>query len=537
MSGDLSTNALLTGCEVYKGKNAVERNSNAVMQIYDAIKTSYGPLGLDKMCIDATGYVSVTNDGATILKNMLIDDATAKLLTNLALEQDKEVGDGTTSVVLLACNLISKGAELIQDGVHASIVVSGYRMAFNECIKYIKTKIAKKIQIDDSFFSSEKSILNSIIETSISSKILSQENEVFVKIVKKALKNCYNDNRYNVSGIKVLKSLGGSLGESEFFNGYILNCSVASRLMPKYLNKPKVLCIGFSLNKEKLPLTASITVNDAVRLEEIRKEEIELTKRKCQAIIDSGANIVLSTGGMDELCIKMFVDNGIVAVRRCDREDLKTIAQAFGTSLKDSIVDLDNEYKVNGLGECEFYEKKEIGDHELVFLSGSTTNLATVLIRGPNSQIADEAERSLNDALQVSKRTLESKSIVPGGGAVEAALSFMLEDFSSKVNCREHIAIHRYAESLLEIPRILSSNAGLNANQLVAKLLSSQLKLFESGETDKFLGLDVVKGEIQDNLSFGIVEPAVYKLKALKAATEAAIAILRINEIVKFPEN
>lgn len=528
MPVEISASALLTGCEILRGAGASRKNTAAIVQVYNSIKTSYGPLGLDKMCIDASGAVSVTNDGATILSNMLIEDPAAKLLVNLALEQDKEVGDGTTSVVLFAANLITKGSQLIDDGVHPSVVVSGYRMAFNESVKYIKGKMARRLSAEDA-------AIDAVTATSISSKIINQEKEHFLQIVKQALTNVNENGKYRVEKINILKSVGGSLRESIFLNGYVLNCSVASKLMPTRIERPQIACLGFSLLREKLPLSVNIQVTDPEKLEEIRIKEIEMTKNKCRAIIDSGANLILMTGGIDEMCIKMFIDHGIAAVRRCERDDLVALAKAIGTDLKDSIVDVDNEYRLLGLGTCGAFEIKPLGDYDLVYLDGCPENLSTILIRGPNTQIVDEAQRALNDALQILKRTLESKSIVPGGGAVEAALSFLLEEFAAEVNCKEHVAIHRYAEALLELPRILAANAGLPASRLVAELLKQQRELYTAGEYSTFLGLDVLSGAVQDNLAGGIVEPTIYKLKILKAATEAAIGILRINEIGTFP--
>ncbi|KAI4291780.1 T-complex protein 1 subunit alpha [Pancytospora philotis] len=527
MAQEISANALLTGCEVFSGHNATKRNSASVQKIYESIRTSYGPLGLDKMCIDASGAVLITNDGATILSNMLIEDPAARMLVNLALKQDEEVGDGTTSVVLLAAQLIMAGASLIRENVHPSVVVSGYRMAFSESVRYIKEHVARKLE--------GESHISAVVETSMASKIINEEKELFAKIVRDALSNVLHDRLYHVDRINILKSLGGSLAESEFFNGYVLNCSVASKLMPRRLERPRIACLGFSLLKEKLPLSVNIRVTDPAKMEDIRIREIEMTKNKCLAIVNSGATLVLTTGGMDEMCIKMFADHGIVAVRRCGREDLLAIARGTGTELKESMVSIDNEYVLEGLGECALFELKEIGDSELVYLNGCKEALSTVLLRGPNSQILDEAERALNDAFQVLKRTLESKSVVPGGGAVEAALSFVLEEFVTRTNCRELIAVHRYTEALLELPRILASNAGLDANALVPELLSRQQAIFESGDYSKFMGLNVVTGTVQDNLECGIVEPTMYKLKVLKAATEAAISVLRINEVCVFP--
>ncbi|KAM0679512.1 chaperonin-containing T-complex alpha subunit Cct1 [Glugoides intestinalis] len=529
MDQELSTSALLTGSQVFRGNSAIKKNADAVMQTYNSIKTSYGPFGLDKMCVDTSGAVLITNDGATILKNMLIEDPAAKLMINLALEQDKEVGDGTTSVVILASNLVKKGQELIMDGVHQSVVVSGYRLAFNESMKYIKEKIAKKIDLKDT------SMLESIIDTCISSKIIYQEKALFTEITQRSLKAVLQNGKYEVDKVKILKSIGGSMVESQFFDGYILNCSVASQLMKKKLSIVKIACLNLSLNREKLPLTVNIQVTDPEKLDQIRAEEIAMTRTKCKVIIDSGANMVLCTGGIDEMCIKMFVDNGVIAVRRVALGDLENIAAASGTVVMTSIVDEKNEYNLESLGKCAEFEIQRIGEYELCYFSGFQKCLPTVLIRGPNEQIVDEIERSLNDAIQILKRTLESKSVVPGGGAVECALSFLLEDFSAKINVKEHAAIYKYSEALLEVPKLLATNSGLSAGKLVSKMLKQQFEQFEQGVYDKFFGLDVVKGEVQDNFAGGILEPTVYKLKALKAATEAAISILRINEIVIFP--
>jgi len=529
-SHEISTNSLLTGAQIYKGLQAVSKNTDAVMLIYNSIKSSYGPFGLDKMCVDASGSVSITNDGASILKNMLVDDPAARLIVNLALEQDKEVGDGTTSIVLLASNLIQKGLELISDGVHPSIVVSGYRLAFNESMKYIKERISRKIHPGNS------QVVESIIDTAMSSKIIYEERELFGRIARQCVDAVAEDGRYDVERVKVLKSVGGSMGESEFFDGYILNCSVATPLMPRRLERPPVACLDLSLMREKLPMTVSIVVTDPERLEQIREEEVRLTRRKCQAVIDSGAKLVLCTGGIDELCVKMFVESGVVAVRRVDRDDLRKIAAAAGTAVRRSLVEEGNEYGLSGLGSCGEFEVKAVGEYELCYLSGFPRGHPTVLVRGPNEQIVDEAERALNDAVQVLKRTLESKTVVPGGGAVECALSFLLEDFSAKVNVKEHVAVYKYAEALLEIPKILATNAGLDASKLVAEMLGEQFNAYSRGDFDVFYGLDVVKGEVKENFKNGILEPTVYKLKALKAATEAAIGILRINEIVVFPK-
>lgn len=526
---EISANALMTGSTDFSGPAALKKNLDAILAVYNNVKTSYGPYGLDKMCVDSSGSVVISNDGATILKNMIVDDPAAKLLVNLSLEQDKEVGDGTTSVVLIASNLIEKGFNLISKGIHPSTVVSGYRMAFNESLQYIKEKMAKKISLDST-------ILGKIVETSMSSKIIYQEKKLFLGITKKALENVFDGKSYQTSKINLISQIGGSMSETEFFDGFIMKSPWASQMMAKTVEAPRALFLDISLLKEKLPLSVNIQVTDPDKLEMIRKEEINMTKNKCKAIIESGCNLLFISGGMDEIAVKMFTENKIVAISRVPKKDLQTLAEASCTTVLKSLVDESNEYKLQELGKCKGFETKAVGEQQYCFIRCERP-VSSVLIRGPNSQIVDEVERSLNDTIQILKRTFESKSILPGGGAVETALSFVLEDFSVKSNLKEHTAVYAYSEALLEIPKLLATNAGLNTNSLVAELLKKQYDLFMDQKYNKFLGLDVTKGVVQDNFQAGVVEPTVYKLKALKLATEAAISVLRIHDIIIFPSN
>ncbi|KAL6121344.1 hypothetical protein NUSPORA_01746 [Nucleospora cyclopteri] len=502
---NLNTTALLTGAKFYKGVNAIKKNLAEIKPIYESIKTSFGPLGLDKMCISTAGDVFITNDGATIVQNMLVDSAIGKILTNLAIEQDKEVGDGTTTVVLLAYNLIEKGYELITEyNVHPSIVVNGYRMAFNESVRVIKESLAVSTNNINKY-------LESIIRTTISSKIINEESELFLEIIQKAVK-------YNLKNITLLKSVGGSMKDSEFYEGFILNCSIASDLMRKRIEKCKILLLDFGLLKEKMPLTVNISAGPK-ELEKVREKEIELTKEKCKAIIDSNVDLVLTTGGIDEICIKMFIDNGITAVRRVDRADLTVLSNSLNCPIYHSMFNLENEIDLSPV-EISYFEVREYGEYKLVHLNAADLN--TILIKGPTTQICDEIQRSINDAIEVIRKTFSQKSILPGGGATEIALSIALESFSSSILLKEHVAIHRYAESLKEIVKILCFNGSIDGNKRVANMLH------------KNKGIDILTDSIQDNISMGIVEPTAYKLKALRAATEAAISIIRINEVIEF---
>ncbi|KAL7348016.1 T complex protein subunit beta [Encephalitozoon intestinalis] len=534
MNKEISTADILSGGESYSGASAVEKNANAMMKVYNAIKTSFGPLGLDKMCVDSAGEVSITNDGATILQSMVVDDPAAKILVDLAAHQDHEVGDGTTSVVLIAASLIEKGAKLIASGVHPSVVVSGYKMAFNECVQFIKKSISK------STLNLGSKALRNVVKTSISSKVISSESELFCEIVIDALKCIESStedkkNMYPIEDINILKHPGGSMKESFLHQGYALNCSLASNFMKREIKKPKILCIDFGLQKYKNPLTVNIVVDNPNKLEEIRKKELEITRKQVKAIIDSGANVILTTRGIDDMCTKILLEAGVVGIRRCKKEDLIVIAKAIGTSLVSSTSDLSGGDNITSPGSADKFEVVSIGEEECVFINGLKKKMASIILRGANSQLLDEMQRSIHDAICVLRRTLESGSVVPGGGSVECALSLMLEKFAFTVNSKEHVAIHRYAESLLSIPKILATNAGLDSNEIVAGLLSSQAKEIESSSETRFLGIDVTSGKIQNNFEFGIIEPSMNKMKSLKAATEAAISILRINEVIILP--
>lgn len=534
MSKEISTIDLLCGGESYSGVSAVEKNSREMMKVYNAIKTSFGPLGLDKMCVDSAGEVSITNDGATILQNMLVEDPAAKILVDLATQQDQDVGDGTTSVVLLAANLIEKGAKLISSGVHPSVVVSGYKIAFNECVQFIKKSISK-----DSSQLGSKALAN-VVRTSISSKVINAEHELFCGIVIDALKcvetaDVNKKTVYPIEDINILKHPGSSMKESFLYQGYAMNCSLASNAMKKCVKKPRIACLDFGLQKYKSPLTVNVLVEDPNKLEEIRKKELDITRSRIKSIIGSGATVILTTKGIDDMCTKILLDAGVVAVRRCKKEDLNVIAKATGTTLLSDIIDVSGGEAISNLGSAEKFEVMPVGQEECVFIEGLKKKMASIVLRGANCQLLDEMHRSVHDAVCILKRTLESKLVIPGGGAVECALSLMLEKFAFTVNSKEHVAIHRYAESLLSIPKILATNAGLDSNEILAQLLSEQSKERVDHMSSRFLGVDVMTGNVQDNFEFGIIEPSMGKLKALRAATEAAISILRINEVIILP--
>lgn len=309
--------------------------------------------------------------------------------------------------------------------------------------------------------------------------------------------------------------------------------------MPRFVKEAKIALLDFNLTRHKMQLGVQVVVKDAKEVEGIRKREMDITKERIEKILASGANVILTTKGIDDLCLKYFVEAGALAVRRVKKEDLNRIARATGGEVVVTLADMEgNEsYDPNCLGQCDLVTEERVGDGELLYLRGCKTQRATtVVLRGANDFMLDEMDRALHDALCVVKRVLESNSVVAGGGAVEASLSIFLEDFATTINSRESHAVAEFAEALLVIPKTLSVNAAQDATDLVAKLRAEHNKAQTNAAEDselRFAGLDLISGEVRNNLTAGVMEPAISKIKSLRFATEAAITILRIDDMIK----
>jgi len=421
--------------EKISGSDIRDQNVLATQAIANVVKSSLGPVGLDKMLVDDIGDVTVTNDGATILGLLDIEHPAGKILVELAQQQDKEVGDGTTSVVIIAAELLRRANELVKNKIHPTTIISGYRLALREAIKYLTDVMSTKVELLG------KNCLISIAKTSMSSKILGSDADFFAKMAVDAIQsvkstNSRQESRYPVKAVNILKAHGQSSRESMLVKGYAMNCQVASQAMKTRIQNAKIACLDMNLQKVRMAMGVNITIDDPNQLEAIRQRETQMVLEKIQLILKAGANVIFTTKGIDDLCLKTLVEAKVMGVRRCKKEDLRRIAKATGATLISSLSNLEGDevFEASSLGSAEEVVQERISDDECILVKGTKAfTSASIILRGSNEYQLDEMERSIHDSLSVVKRTLESGVVVPGGGAVETALSIYLENFATTV--------------------------------------------------------------------------------------------------------
>lgn len=533
MATQLELNGMRT-----QGQDVRFANIMAVQALANIVKTSLGPQGLDKMLVDDIGDVTITNDGATILRQIEVEHPAAKILVELSQLQDKEVGDGTTSVVIIAAELLKRASEMIRNRIHATHIISGYKTAMKHAVKYIEENLS--ISTADL----DKNGLISIAKTSMSSKIISGESELYCKLAVEAMLHVKTGSaKYPVKNVNIMKAHGLSMQESTFFPGFVLRMSRVSQQMPTKVVNAKIALLDFNLSKFRLGMGIQVLVNDPKNLELIRKRELDILKERLELILAQGVNVIFTTKAIDDYASKYLVEKNVMGLRRIEKSDMRRIAKLTHATIMTTLASNDGTevFEASNIGHAEVIYEENLGDNDYVFIKNNTNTsnpICSLILRGSNEFMLDEVERSLHDSLCVLKRTLESGSVVAGGGAVETSLSVYLERIAKKSTHNDQIAIAEFAESLLIIPKQLALNAAKDTLDLVSKLTV----LHNNNQNDptneklmwlKYVGLDLVEGKVRNNLEAGVLEPTMSKTKSIKFATEAAIALLRLDDMIK----
>jgi archaeal chaperonin len=520
-AGGMPVIILREGTKESKGKEAQRNNFTAAKLIADLVKSCLGPRGMDKMLVDTLGDVTITNDGATILKEMDVQHPAAKMMVEVAKSVDNEVGDGTTSSVIFAGALLEKAEELVNKDVHPSVVVDGYTAAGEQALKLLQ-KIAVKVD------SGDKDILNKIARTAMYSKLVSDDSPVLAQIVVDAAKQVGESGdgkniKVDLDNIKVEKKAGGSIRDTKLIKGIVLDKEVVHSGMPKRVENAKIALINSALEIEKTEMSAEIRINEPQQMQMFLEEENRMLKSMVAIIKNVGANVVLCQKGIDDLAQHYMAKEGIMAVRRVKESDMLKLAKATGARIVNNLDDLISK----DLGSANLVEERKVETDKWVFIEGCKNPKAvTILVRGGSQRVVDEADRSVHDALMVIKDVLEKPLVVAGGGSPEAYVANELRQWSSNLEGRAQLAVHKFADALDAIPLALAVNAGMDPIDTMTTLRAKQSK------GSKWTGVDVRNAVVADMFKLDVLEPLVVKEQIIKSATEAANMILRIDDVI-----
>jgi thermosome len=519
-AGGMPVLILKEGASQTKGRDAQKNNITAAKLIAEVVRTSLGPRGMDKMLVDSLGDVTITNDGATILKEIDVQHPAAKMMVEISKATDNEVGDGTTSVVVLAGALIEKAEELINKDVHPTIIVDGYRKSAAKTIEVLNS-IAQKIE------GNEKNELVRIARTSMQTKIVSREAEDLAAIVVNAAlsvaEKTDNGFRMDVDDIKVEKKAGGSIRDTKMIKGIVLDKEVVHGGMPKRIEKAKIALINSALEIEKTEFDAKINISSPDQMKMFLEEENKMLKGMVDKVVKAGANVVVCQKGIDDIAQHYLAKAGILTVRRVKESDMTKMSRATGARIVNNLDDLTSK----DLGAADLVEERKVETDKWVFIEGCKhPKSVTILIRGGSQRVVDEADRSVHDALMVSKDVLEKPAIVAGGGAPEAYAAARLREWASTLSGREQLAAEKFAEALEVIPLALAENAGMDPIDTLTELRAKQSK------GSKWTGVDARNAKVADMSKLDVVEPLAVKEQVIKSATEAASMILRIDDVI-----
>jgi len=503
-----------------KGRDAQKNNIAAAKLVAELVKTSLGPRGLDKMLVDSLGDVTITNDGATILKEIDTQHPAAKMMVEISKTIDTEVGDGTTSSVVFAGALLEKAEKLLEKDVHSTVIIDGYQAASEKALELL-AKLAKTVKPDD------RESLIKIAKTSMQSKLISEDSAPLSKlVVDSILKIAEKDgdkHSVDLDNLKVEKKAGGSIDDTSLINGIVLDKEIVHSGMPTKVEEAKIALVNAALEVEKTEMSAEIRISDPTQMQQFLEEENKMLKSMVDKIHNIGANVLICQKGIDDISQHYLSKHGVLAVRRVKESDMTKLAKATGGRISTNLDDI----SASDLGSAEIVQQKKVESDKWVFIEGcKNPRSVTVLIRGGSQRVVDEVDRSLHDALMVVKDVVENPSIVAGGGSPEAYLAAELNEWSSSSEGREQLAIKQYAEAFESIPLTIAENAGMDPIDTIITLRANQ----SNGK--QTVGINAKESKIGDMFRLDIVEPLVVKEQIIKSATEAACMILRIDDVI-----
>jgi len=503
-----------------KGKDAQENNIAAAKLVAELVKSSLGPRGLDKMLVDSLGDVTITNDGATILKEIDVQHPAAKMMVEIAKTVDNEVGDGTTSSVVFGGALLARAEDLLKKDVHSSTIVEGYQNAAEKTLEILST-LSKKIKPDD------KDSLIKIATTSMQSKLICEDSGILSKIVVDAILSIVikKDDEYTVDleNLKVEKKSGASIQDTQVIKGIVLDKEIVHSGMPTKIEKAHIALINSALEIEKTEMSSEIRITDPTQMQMFLEEENRMLKTMVDKLHDVGVNVLICQKGIDDIAQHYLAKHGIMAIRRVKESDMTKLTKATGGRVINNLDDLSEK----DLGYADLAQQKKIESDKWVYIEGCKhPHSVTLLIRGGSQRVIDEVDRSIHDALMVVKDVIEKPEIVAGGGAPEAFVASQLKEWANNFDGREQLAIKKYAEALETIPLTIAENAGMDPIDTMATLRSKQ------NQGQKWTGIDARNTKIADMLAIDVVEPIVVKEQIIKSATEAACMILRIDDVI-----
>jgi archaeal chaperonin len=520
MAGQQPIIILKEGTKRESGKGAQANNIAAARAISEAVKSTLGPKGMDKMLVDSMGDVVVTNDGATILKEIDVEHPSAKMIVEVAKSQDEECGDGTTSAVVLTGELLKEAGELLEQNIHPTVITGGYQLAAKKAVEVLN-KLAIDIKAND------KEMLKDIAKTSMASKGASAEKEsladVVVEAVTKVAEKRGSKQIVDLDNIQIQKKQGGGISDTEIIEGIILDKERVHEGMPSTIRNSKIALINAALEVRKTEVDARIQIQDPTQLQAFLDEEESMLKKMVEKVKASGANVLICQKGVDDIAQHFLAKAGIYTVRRAKKSDMEKLAKATGSKIISNLDDLTKD----DLGNSGIVEERKIGDDKMTFVTECKNPKAvSILIRGSTEHVTDELERALHDALSVVKVALEDGKMTPGGGAAAVEIAMALRDYAPSVGGREQMAIEAFADAVEIIPKTLSENAGLDPIDMILETRNAHSK------GQKYAGINVLEGKVDDMLKKKVIEPLRVSLQEIQSASEAATMILRIDDVI-----